>query len=79
MIAVSLSTLLIMGMAAGLALLVGFWAVAVWRQRRHERKSSAGLIYCRICGGIYRNEDRKPVTACPSCGSLNESVRPRPI
>ena len=79
MIPVSLSTLLLLGMAAGVALLGGLWLAAVWRERRHERRIKTDLVHCRICGNIYENTERKTVTACPSCGSLNEAVEPRPL
>lgn len=78
MIPVSLSTLVMLGMALGVALLGVLWLVAVWQERRGEKRTRADLVSCRICGGIYENADKK-ISACPSCGSLNESSRPRPI
>ena len=78
MIPVSLSTLVMLGMAVGVALLGVLWLIAVWRERRGERRERADLVHCRICGNIYEKTDKK-ITACPSCGSLNESSRPRPI
>jgi hypothetical protein len=78
MIPVSLSTLVLLGMAAGIGLLGLLWIIAVWRERRSERRIRADLVSCRICGNIYEKSDKK-ISACPSCGSLNETSRPRPI
>lgn len=79
MIPVSLSTLVMLGMVAGIALLGVLWLIAVWRERRHERRARAELVQCRVCGNIYENSERKNITACAACGSLNEASRPRPI
>jgi DNA-directed RNA polymerase subunit RPC12/RpoP len=79
MIQVSLTSLLLLGMACGVALLGVFWVVAVWRERRYESRVREDLVHCRICGHIYENGKRLKVTACPRCGSLNEAVKPKPI
>jgi hypothetical protein len=78
MIPVSLSNLILLGMAFGIVLLGVLWLIAVWRERWGEKRARADLVSCRICGGIYEKIDKK-ISACPSCGSLNESSRPRPI
>ncbi len=78
MIPVSLSTLVMLGMALGIVLLGVLWLIAVWRERYGENRTRADLVSCRICGDIYENTVKK-ISACPSCGSLNESSRPRPI
>jgi hypothetical protein len=78
MIPVSLSTLVLLGMGFGIALLGVLWLIAIWREKRDERRASANLVHCRICGNIYENSKQK-ISACPSCGSLNESSQPRPI
>lgn len=67
-----------LGMALGVAVLGLLWLIAVWRERRGERRMRADLVHCRICGNIYENKEQK-ISACPSCGSLNESSKPRPI
>ncbi len=79
MIPVSLATLLIIGLAVGVLLLGLLWLLAVMTQRRHEKKVHQHFVQCRICGNIYDNPDRKTMSACPSCGSLNEAARARPI
>ncbi|HSJ03785.1 MAG: hypothetical protein ACAI34_25590 [Verrucomicrobium sp.] len=79
MIHVSLTTLLLLGMAAGITLLGVFWLIAVCVERRQESRLREDLVLCRICGHIYENGEKKPVTACPKCGSLNEARRPSPI
>lgn len=79
MIQVTLTTLVLLGMAVGIALLGAIWLTAVWRERRDESRTRQDLVCCRICGHVYENADRHPVSACPQCGSLNEPTRPKPI
>lgn len=79
MIQVTLSSLLLLGMAVGVALLGVFWVVAVWLERRAESRARQDLVSCRICGHVYENPERRDVTACPRCGSLNEPTKPKPI
>jgi hypothetical protein len=79
MIHVSLTTLLLLGMIVGLALLGCFWMYAVWKERRQEGRARQDLVSCRICGNVYENLSRSPMTACPQCGSLNEATKPKPI
>jgi len=79
MIHVSLTTLLLLGMVVGIALLGVIWLMAVFSERRHEGRIREDLVHCRICGHIYENAKRKHVTACPRCGSQNEATRPKPI
>lgn len=79
MIQVTLTTLVLLGMAAGVALLGGIWLTAVWRERREENRTRQDLVCCRICGHVYENSEKRPVSACPQCGSLNEPTRPDPI
>ena len=79
MIRVTLTTLVLLGMAVGVALLGGFWLVAVWIERRAENRARRDLVSCRICGHVYENTARRPLTACPQCGSLNEPTKPKPI
>jgi hypothetical protein len=76
---VSLTSLLILSMFAGLGLLGVLWLLAVWNERREERRSRRKVVLCRICGHIYDNPELKRISACPSCGSLNEVTQPRPI
>lgn len=79
MIHVTLTTLVLLGMAVGVALLGGFWMAAVWRERREENRARRDLVCCRICGHVYQTGEKRPVTACPQCGSLNERTKPKPI
>jgi hypothetical protein len=79
MIPVSLTSLLILGMFAALGLLGALWLCAVWFERREERRARRKVVLCRICGHIYDNPELKRISACPSCGSLNEVTQPRPI
>ena len=62
-----------------LGVLGGIWLVAVWRERRGENKTRQDLVCCRICGHVYENAEKRPVSACPQCGSLNEPTKPKPI
>jgi hypothetical protein len=79
MIQVTLTTLVLLGMAAGVVLLGCIWLYAVWRERRSENRTRQDLVCCRICGHVYENVERRPVSACSQCGSLNEPTRPKPI
>jgi hypothetical protein len=79
MIPVSLPFLLILAMFAGLGLLGILWIFAIWSERRVERRARRKVVLCRICGHIYDNPEMKRISACPSCGSLNEVTQPRPI
>lgn len=79
MIPVSLATLLIIGLALGVLFLGLLWLLAVVSQRRHEKREQQHLVQCRICGHIYDNPEKKNMSACPSCGSLNEATRTRAI
>lgn len=79
MIQVTLTTLVLLGMAVGVFLLGCIWLAAVWHERREERKIRQDLVGCRICGHVYENTDKRPVSACPQCGSLNEQTKPKPI
>lgn len=79
MIQVTLTSLVLLGMAAGVVLLGFIWLVAVWRERRDESKVRRDLVCCRICGHVYENAEKRPVSACPQCGSLNEPTKPKPI
>lgn len=79
MISVSLTTLIVLGMVAGVGLLAVIWVIAVIRERRNDRRARKDLIQCRICGTIFENPERNDIAACPGCGSLNEATRPSPI
>ena len=57
MIPVSLTSLLILGMFAGLGLLGVLWLAAVWQERREERRARRKVVLCRICGHIYDNPE----------------------
>lgn len=79
MIEVSLTTLIYLGLIVGVGLLAIIWAASVIQQRRHEFRIRQDLVHCRICGLIFQNTTRQEMAACPSCGSLNEATRPKPI
>lgn len=79
MIQVTLTTLVLLGMAVGVVLLGCIWLSAVWHERRDENKTRQDLVGCRICGHVYENAEKRRVSACPQCGSLNEPTKPKPI
>ena len=79
MIQVSLTTLLLLGMVIGVALLGALWVLAIWRERRAEARTRQGLVACRVCGTVYEKTPAEGITACPQCATLNEATRPRPI
>ncbi|MDB6074159.1 MAG: hypothetical protein JWO89_1799 [Verrucomicrobiaceae bacterium] len=75
MINVSLSELILLSMALGLAIVVIGWLVSSIRVRRRELQRRKGVVLCRICGVRYEggNED---MTICPACETPNESRPP---
>ncbi len=75
MINVSLSELILLSMALGLAIVAIGWLVSSVRVRRREVQRRKGVILCRICGVRYEggNED---MTICPACETPNESRPP---
>ena len=79
MIEVSLTTLIYLGFTVGIGLLAIIWFISVVLQRRREFRTRQDLVHCRICGFIFTNTTHQDLAACPSCGSLNEATRPKPI
>ena len=79
MIQVTLTNLILLGMAVAVGLLTLFWLIAVIKERRHEQRARQDLIHCRICGSIFEYTAKLKVMHCPSCGSQNEAVKPSPI
>lgn len=71
MIKVSLSDLILIGMALGVLLVCVLWILAVLGERRLHRRSRAQVVFCRICGSAYQitNVD---VSVCPVCNTPNE-------
>jgi len=75
MINVSLSHMILLSMAVGLAFVVIGFIVNTMRRRRREVQLRKGVILCRICGVRYEggNED---ISICPACQTPNESRPP---
>jgi predicted Zn-ribbon and HTH transcriptional regulator len=79
MIQVTLTNLMLLGMAIGVVMLGIIWLIAVWKERYGERRIRQDLVCCRICGHVYENAEKRRLSACPQCGSLNEPTKPKPI
>ncbi len=60
------------GTLAVMASLGLHWAV-VDSVRRRRRKAS--LYRCEQCGRVYEDERNVPLSACPACGTLNETIQ----
>ncbi len=75
MINVSLSHLILLSMAIGLALVAVGWVASTIRRSQREVQRRKGVILCRICGVRYEggNED---ISICPACQTPNESRPP---
>ena len=72
MIKVSLSDLILIGMALGVVLVCTLWVVAVIRDRRLSQRIRNHTVFCRICGSAYQTESTTEVTVCPVCKTPNE-------
>lgn len=72
MIKVSLSDLILIGMAGGVILVCALWTIAVIRDRRLNRRIRSNIVFCRICGSAYHNENPSDISVCPVCQTPNE-------
>ena len=72
MIKVSLSDLILIGMALGVVLVCALWVFAVIRDRRYSLRIRNNTVFCRICGSAYQTESSNDVTLCPVCKTPNE-------
>ncbi len=75
MINVTLSHLILLCMAIGLAMVLAGSVSTLLRRKRREVQRRKGVILCRICGVRYEggNED---ISICPACQTPNESRPP---
>ena len=72
MIKVSLSDLILIGMALSVSLVCVLWVVAVLGERRTSRRLRDNIVFCRICGSAYQTADRVDTSLCPVCYTPNE-------
>ena len=82
MIKISLGTLIQTMMLAGIGLVLGWWLLAIWADRRAALRRTSGMVRCRLCGCRYTDTEHavgpvkageSPVSRCPSCRNLNET------
>jgi len=82
MIQVTLGNLIEILMLAGIVLVIGWWLLAVWSDKRAENRRRSGMVRCRLCGCRYTDSEHavgkakageSPVSRCPSCRNLNET------
>jgi rRNA maturation endonuclease Nob1 len=71
MINVSLSELVLIVLALGVALVGMWWVIGVTGVKRAEIRKHKGVVMCRICGVHYEVEG-EDISTCPACGTLNE-------
>ena len=71
MIKVSLSDLILIGMALGVVLVCVLWVVAVLGERRASRRIRNNVVFCRICGSAYQAANGD-ISVCPICSTPNE-------
>ena len=72
MIKVSLSDLILIGMALGVVLVCALWVVAVLGDRRTSKRTRSHVVFCRICGSGYPTANGGDISVCPVCGTPNE-------
>ncbi|MBX7207355.1 MAG: hypothetical protein K1X78_03495 [Verrucomicrobiaceae bacterium] len=72
MIKVTLSDLILIGMAIGVVFVCMQWVLAVLAERRASRRISDNVVFCRICGSAYQVEKHADITICPVCRTPNE-------
>ncbi len=72
MIKVSLSDLILIGMAFGVLLVCALWVVAVLNERRLNRRIRDNVVFCRICGSAYQTLSGVETSLCPICKTPNE-------
>ena len=73
MIKVTLSDLILIGMALGVVLVCALWIVAVFGERRTNRRMSSNVVFCRICGSAYQTTGAtNQISICPVCKTPNE-------
>lgn len=47
------------------------------RTHKTEKKESAEISSCRICGHLFRERRRDKIVDCPACGCKTERARTR--
>ena len=72
MIKVSLSDLILIGMALGVVLVCGLWVIAVLGERRTSKRVRDNVVFCRICGSAYQPTSGGDTSVCPVCNTPNE-------
>ena len=72
MIKVSLSEIILIGMALGVILVCALWVVAVLGERRANRRIRDNVVFCRICGSAYQTANGNDTSVCPICNTPNE-------
>lgn len=73
MIKVTLSDLILIGMALGVVLVCALWVIAVLGERRMNRRIKSNVVFCRICGSAYQTVGgTHEISVCPICKTPNE-------
>jgi ribosomal protein L37AE/L43A len=80
MIAIRLSTLIVVVTLLAVCFVCAMWFFVLWRDRQRELHRRRIAIQCRICGSAYSTPRRgRGVSTCPSCGTKNEPHGLNPI
>lgn len=72
MIKVTLSGLILAGMAFGVCFVCVLWVIAVLGERRANRRIRDQVVFCRICGSAYLTASGGETSVCPICRTPNE-------
>ena len=79
MIQFSISNLILLYIAIGIAILMGLWLSNEWKRKRLERQNRRFRVLCRICATEFEDQSDDPIPLCPHCGQRNERVPIREI
>lgn len=59
---------------AALFVLSVFYSVR-YRLRRRRARATPSIFRCTVCGHVYFDRRNVPMSECPKCGSMNETVK----
>ena len=75
MIALELSTILVLFVSVPLLITGILGLVYSFRNMHHKLREKESIYECTECGHVYAFARSRPMDRCPRCGNLNEAVR----
>lgn len=61
-------------LVASLGFVCAVWMWNMARTGRREARRRSLLYRCEVCGRVYEDHRRVPLSACPGCRMLNQAV-----